>query len=113
MVHLLTNKQNSPTNQTTTTSIDLDTKHKGFLPYVDGALSNVGSNGGISASAGGVKSVPRNNHAIWDHIGLLHWLKHNVNQFNGEPHNVTFLALDNHAALFLQLLSFSPLAKGE
>lgn len=67
------------------------------MPYVD-------SNSDLSAT--------RNNHAIWDQIGMLHWLKHNIMNFNGDPNNITLLAIDNHASLFIQLLCMSPHSKG-
>lgn len=46
-------------------------------------------------------------------MGLLHWLRHNINNFNGDPANVTLMSADNQAAQSIQLLTMSPLAKGE
>lgn len=61
----------------------------------------------------GSKAPARHNHAIWDQIGLIHWLRHNVASFNGDPNNITLASADNKAAQWVQLLSMSPLAKGE
>lgn len=57
----------------------------------------------------------RYNHAIWDQIGLLHWIRRNVHSFGGDPANVTLAAAaaDSRASLHLQLLCMSPLAKGK
>ena len=55
----------------------------------------------------------RHNHAIWDQLGLLHWLRHNVASFNGAPSSVTLVAADNRASRQLQLLALSPLSKGK
>lgn len=55
----------------------------------------------------------RLNHALWDQIGLLHWIKHNVGHLGGDQNNVTLMAADNEAAATIQLLALSPLAKGE
>lgn len=81
---------------------NIDNDSKGFLPYID-----------EETSLDGAKAIPRNNHAIWDQLGLLHWLKHNMAAFQGDPNNIALLPLDNQAAQFVQLLTLSPLAKGK
>ena len=65
-----------------------------------------------SESALSAQSV-RLNHAIWDQIGLLHWLKRNIGAFGGDPSDISLMSADNRAAVQLALLSTSPLAKGE
>lgn len=77
----------------------------GFLPFSE-SVQSLGS--AATASSGA-----RQNHAIWDQIGALHWLKRNIGHFNGNANNLTVVASDNEANKFVQLLVQSPIAKGE
>ena len=86
----------------------------GFLPFVDldtFVMNSRPSSGAEEQGRGGVQ-VSRQNHAIWDQIGLLHWLKRNIAAFGGDPNNISLVSADNQAASQLQLLSTSPLARG-
>ena len=77
----------------------------GYLPYVDLDEQQLG--------AAPKEGHTRSNHALWDQIGLLHWVRHNVIYFGGDQTNVSLLAGDNEAAQALQLLVLSPHAKGK
>ena len=47
-----------------------------------------------------------------DQIAALHWIRDNIAAFGGEPNNVTLMGRKK-AAIFVNLLMLSPLAKGE
>lgn len=66
----------------------------------------------LAATSGGPSLGSRANHALWDQLGLLHWIKRNVGFFGGNARNLNLVALDNQASLCVQLLTMSPLSKG-
>lgn len=84
----------------------------GYLPYVDLEDQQLGT-GSSGPGPFHQSSHTRSNHAIWDQIGLLHWIKHNVAHFGGDQANVSLLSGDPGAVQTLQLLALSPQARGE
>lgn len=93
----------------------------GYLPYLEaanfssaGQIGQAGPTGQLGqATTADNNSPPRSNHAIWDQIAVLHWLKRNLAAFNGNPAAVSLLAADRQAAQTVQLLALSPQAKGK
>lgn len=85
----------------------------GFLPFVDLETSpDIDSSLSSASSFATGVGTTRQNHAIWDQIGLLHWLKRNIGAFGGDPANISLISADNQAVPQLELLATSPLAKG-
>lgn len=54
----------------------------------------------------------RANLGLMDQVAALHWIRDNVAAFGGSPHNVTLFGV-RRAAIFVNLLMLSPLAKGK
>ena len=114
-------------------AVQLTQLRAGFLPFVDldnsagaslsaspaeGSARSLGAQTMAEAAASGAiadarSPATRHNHAIWDQIGLLHWVRRNVAAFGGDAANVTLVSADNLAAHQLELLATSPMASGE
>lgn len=100
------------TKQTTTTMTrthNLRLVYTGFLPFFD---QNQHSTGGNLHETLAKRMNLRTNHALWDQLGLLRWLRRNAAAFGGNTRNVSLVALDNQAAQCIQLLAMSPLSQG-
>lgn len=54
----------------------------------------------------------RGNLGLMDQVAALHWIKDNVASFGGSPSNITLMGT-KRAAIFVNLLMLSPLAKGK
>lgn len=59
-----------------------------------------------------LSGASRGNLGLMDQIAALHWIKDNIESFGGSAGNVTLMGT-RRAAIFVNLLMLSPLAKGE
>lgn len=62
-------------------------------------------------AAAAAAALRRQNHAIYDLLGALHFVQRHAAAFQGDASRVTLLALDAEGALLAQLLALTPLAK--
>lgn len=54
----------------------------------------------------------RGNLGLMDQVAALHWIRDNIEAFGGSPDNITLMGT-KRAAIAINLLMLSPLAKGK